>query len=250
MIGPFVTSDGTDIYTSDRLLQWLLWILISVMCVCSLIYVGIIINNATFEHTYTKHPGSPGTLSSERYTFYWWVYWASTIVIVLAPPLAMFMILFRTTYASNLLVMLLLLLLALAHVFVLVSLVSAYATCNRNGYPLNPCNSNLYCCIMEVYTDPVNDCPNVTPCPPGPEGPSTIGELKANEDFLWVFWINVFYFVCFIVLTGVFLFYWTLPSSYMAPPQSLEEEKDPETLNAVESHMMHKKHVGLRKRLK
>ena len=226
MKGPFVLNDDTDIYDSDTLLQWLIWLIILFYSLVVVFYIGIFINNTTFEHTYTKHPSSPGILSSERYNLYWFVYAITVVVAALFPILAMLMVLFRDTYGCNVVNTIILFLAFAAHLFAFIVLTSAYIQCNHAFSPDNPCNSHLLCCVPSIYTDPVNDCPNVTPCD---TGPSLLSELSADPDFLWLYWTNAFFFIFHVVFLGVIVIYWNRDT------KNIIERELPQTLKLEEA---------------
>ena len=60
-----------------------------------------------------------------------------------------------------------------------------FVECNGQNQWGNFCNDPLWCCVQEIYENPVNQCPNTTPCMP----PVTADQLKADPYFIayWVF---------------------------------------------------------------
>lgn len=212
MKGPFVTSNGDDIYEQDNLLQWILWLTVTFYIIATLFYIGIFINNVQIEHTYVKHPSTPGTLTSDRYNLYWVAYFLTIVVAVFFPVVLMLMILFRETYGCNVFNTVVFVIAFSAHLFAVIVLLTAYVQANKvESDPNNPANSKLWCCLHEIYSNPINDCPNVTPCI-GPNVPASLSELQIDPDFLWIFWLNVYFLVLHVVFGGVIASYWQSPT--------------------------------------
>lgn len=227
MKGPFVSKSGEDIYEQDNLLQWVLWLLIFFYIIATLFYIGIFINNTQFEHTYVKHPSTPGTLTSDRYNLYWAAYFITVVVAVFFPIVVMLMILFRETYGCNLFNTVVFILAFSAHLFAMVVLTTAYIQSNTlEADPNNPANSKLRCCLPEIFSNPINDCPNVTPCTGlGGSAPASLSELSTNSDFLWVYWLNVYFFVFHVVFGGIVASYWQpQKEEYMYKKMDVDDE--------------------------
>ena len=208
MKGPFVNKNNEDVYESDQLLQWLLWLIVVFYAIMVIFYVGVFINNTQFEHTYTKNPSQPGILTSQRYNIYWTAYMISVIVALVFPIVAMLLVGLRNIYGMNILNTTLLILIFSAHLFSVVVLTSAYIGCNQPFNPNNPCNAKKLCCVEEIYTDLIHGCPNVTPCS---TGPMQLSDVLPDPDFVWIYWINIYFFTFHIVFLTLILMYWNRP---------------------------------------
>lgn len=59
----------------------------------------------------------------------------------------------------------------------------------------NPCNAPNWCCAPEVHSNSANGCRISTPCIPG-YAVTSVAQLSARADFLWVFALNVLFVAC------------------------------------------------------
>lgn len=202
--GPFFIAPDDDVYENDRWLHWLLWFIVGVYVVTVLLYGAILVNNTAFEHTYVKHPSAPGVLTSARYSLDWWAYSVMSMVVVVFPLVVMLWIIFRKQYGCNVLWFIIFLLAFIAHTGGCVVLSVSYAQCNDDGQANNPCNSKLWCCAPEIYTNVANDCANALPCTP----PVTLGELTPDADFVWFYWTSIYFALFHIVFAGIVISYW------------------------------------------
>jgi hypothetical protein len=202
--GPFYISATQDLYEKDRWLHWLLWFIVGVYVVAQVLYTAVLVNNTAFEHTYVKHPSNPGVLTSDRYTLEWWAYTVNSMVVVLFPMVVMMMIIYRKQYGCNVFWFLVFFLAFAAHTAGCVVLSVSYAQCNADGQANNQCNSKLWCCAPEIYSNPANDCANTLPCTP----PVTLAELTPDVDFVWFYWTNIYFALFHIVFAGLVISYW------------------------------------------
>jgi hypothetical protein len=99
-------------------------------------------------------------------------------------------------------------------VFAFIGFSTFYGKCNQNGQVDNPCNSIVWCCVPTIYSNPENLCPqgnypcecpyniaNIVNCP---VYPSTTAGLAANPDFLWIYFVHLF----FTIADGVLLIFY------------------------------------------
>lgn len=132
--GPFYfksPNSDKDLYESDSLLSWVLWVLVIFYALITIFYIGVLVNSTTFRHTYIDPSlPTPGTLISDRYDVYWVSYLLSVIVTVVFPGAVLMMVLFRDVYSSNIIWLLGILILMVFHVFALFILTIAYIDCD------------------------------------------------------------------------------------------------------------------------
>lgn len=230
-VGPFY-DEKEDLYETDRGLHWFLWLLVIFYTIGLLLYVAVVINNISRPHTYFKNPGTPGQLFSLRYDIYWVVEFLSVIVVFLFPLCVMLMIIYRNVYGCNIGWTIVFFILFGLHLFTVVTLIGAYAECNQDEQFANPCNDYKWCCVPAVYSVLANMCPNSIPCA-APGSPTTRAELRANADFLWLFWMNVFFFILHVLYLAVVFLYWG--KTINEPQKTIEDPQQYEDFEKTES---------------
>lgn len=136
--GPFYYKDPVnspandyDMYETDSLLNWVIWLLVIFYSVVTVFYIGILINSVLFRYTYVD-PSMPipGTLISDRYDIYWVAYLLTIIVTVLFPSAILMMTLYRNVYGCNIVWFSGILLFVVLHVFSLFIQTIDYFQCD------------------------------------------------------------------------------------------------------------------------
>ncbi|MDB9801210.1 hypothetical protein OAB94_02410 [Flavobacteriaceae bacterium] len=167
-----------------------------------------------FENTYFKNPGDPGTFSTDRYEFNWILMSISVAILVLIPMAIFFMLIFRQNYGCNVVWFTVYILFFLGLIFIIAAFGIQYSSCNAANSPDNMCNDYRWCCVN--YINPLNRCPNVTPC-----SGVTEPDLVPNEEFLGVFWTIVSLAFMHLLFLIVLIIYWVSPSE---APQNDDNE--------------------------
>jgi len=249
MAGPFYHND-TDVYEEDGTLHWLLWILLVFYGFIVVFYLAVPINNSSRKYTYFESITPPGTLSSDRYDIYWFAYVFSIVAAIGIPFSLLVMIIYRKTYGCNVGWTVTMIVLALLQLIALFIMFGAIIQCNHDGNPENPCNSHLACCVPEYLSIAANGCTNFAPCP---AGPYTRSELGWNNDFLWVFWTNMWFVAVNGILLVTIALYWVqTPTKQDAVVQDVIDEESlvESNIKPVSKGAMIKRSHGLVKRNK
>lgn len=97
----------------------------------------------------------------------------------------------------------------------LIALGREYSQCNRE--PNNLCNDLKLCCKNEIHTNPLFNCPNTLDCP-------ITFEIKANDDFLGLFWLHFILFVFQCAWLGVYLYFLVTKQEEEGGKEKEEEE--------------------------
>lgn len=208
---------GKDIWMTDNGIWWFTVIWIGLFLIGWIVYAGFI-NSQPIEHTYTKNPGAPGTLTSQRYTLNWIVISMSTFALGLLLFFMLLMLIVRKNFGCHMIWFLLSIIMLAIVIFAIVTLSIEYGDCNDADQPNNICNDFKWCCVHA--NDPANECPNFAVCPGVLQD-----DLAPNTQFLGLYWslvsVTILYIIWFIVL----LVYWFSP----APPDNeVEKEKEEE----------------------
>ena len=200
-VGPFI-KNGHDLFVESSGLWWFTTIFLFLIFIGSLVYVALFINSFSFEHTYFKNPGQPGILSSQRYSFLW-VITMLTVVAHFALLYVVFLFVrFRANFGCNV-VMFILYILIFAFVAYAVAVFGVeYNDCNKPDQRNNMCNAKEWCCIN--YSNPLNECPNSTPCTDG----TTQNTLEPLFEFSGIIWSNVALASLYFIFILVMVIYW------------------------------------------
>lgn len=188
-------------YDEKRNFYWFVWVLVVGYVAGILLYVGVFVQNNSMTHTWFANPGLPGSeLTSFRGTFTDVAIRLSIIAHILCVAIIICMVIYRGNYACSSMWFILYIVTFLMTLIGFGALLASYVHCNGQNEHGNPCNDRKYCCVPEIYANPINRCPNTLPCDP----PVLVEELCPNADFLGLFWVNtllmLFFQVGFIVM--------------------------------------------------
>jgi len=165
----------------------------------------VLVMNNTTPHTYFKvFPG--GTLFSERYITTRWVFLMLALLRILVPITVLSMVLYRRSFGCTVVWMVALVLLVIVDTLVLVALGIDYGGCNGQNQFGNLCNSidPEWCCVPEIFSNPLNMCPNSLDCTPA----VALVDLGPRSDFVWLFYVTLAFVVLDYILLLVPLWLW------------------------------------------
>lgn len=181
-------------YDRNETFYWFLWVLVIGYVIGVGVYIGVFIQNTSMVYTWFANPGAPGSeLVSFRGTFTDVAIRLTIFSHVLALMIILCMVIYRGNYACSSLWFLLYVVTILMTIIGFGATLASYAHCNGQNEYGNPCNDLKWCCAPEIYSNPANRCPNTLPCDPA----VTLGQLRANDDFLGLFWTNTILFIVF-----------------------------------------------------
>lgn len=206
-------------YNQSSFVFWFIWIWFTLFLIGTVIYLGLFVMNLSSVYTWFKNPGSPGTqLTSKRGTFEDVAVRLSIIGNIFTLVIICSWIMFRTNFGCNILWVIFYAIAVLMTLLGILGLGRMYSECNGQFQYGNLCNDQRWCCATEIYSKPLNGCPNTLPC----AVPVPVEDLKPNQDFLGLFWLNVclFAFQCAMII--LFSVYWTLSK----PEKEEEDESD------------------------
>jgi hypothetical protein len=238
-------------YDKRQTLYWVVWVFILLNVIGVGIYLGFFVHNVAFLHTWFANPSTPGDmLVSFRNGFASVSVRISVFSQVLSLFFIMTMLAFRKIYGCNIIWFALYIVCVCLSLVTLAALSGAYAHCNGQNQFGNVCNDRKWCCVPEIYSNLANKCPNTLPCDP----PVTLDDLRANSDFLGLYWMHfiLLVFQAFFVGLTVYVIY---KQQYHPPAKETEEEMEeeqppikypPPVLNGKK--MVIKKAHGLRQR--
>jgi len=242
-------------YDKRQTLYWIVWIFVLVYVIGAGVYIGFFVHNTSFIHTWFSNPSNPGDmLVSFRNTFTSVAVRITVFTHILSVFFVMTLIAYRKIYGCNILWFTLYILCFVLTLVGLAALSGSYAHCNDQNQYGNICNDFLYCCPVEIYSNPANKCPNTLPCDP----PTTLDQLKPNSDFLGLYWLNFILMVFQIVFIGltIWVIYWVKDDEEAEPEEAEEtssssfEKSPPPELPAVKVKISSKgPSHGLRKRV-
>lgn len=154
---------------------------------------------------------------ADRFKSLHWVLLMLSTVKYLMPIFVMLAILFRRQLGCSIFWFILILMVWVVSVFVVIGWGRYYGAANRRGEKGNPFNSNLWCCVPEIYTIDAHECPNTNrACIPSPQGdgyttlPVTLGDLSVSRDYAARFWVDFVYMLYHTAIVAFFA--WTLSS--------------------------------------
>lgn len=228
-------------YEKQRTLFWFLWIFAILYIIGIGIYL-VFIMNLSSRYTYFANPASPGNhLSSSRYTFQDIGVRMTVIGHLMIIAFIFNMILYRESFGCTIMWIVLWGLALLCILVGILALSISYGYCNKDFQVGNLCNSYFWCCVLEIYTNSNNQCPNVLPC----ALPLSLNQLDPNPDFLGLFWTNivlVFFQIVFLIVMAIF---WTKKTNQeeeqeeitiVEPPQKqliIEKEIKPQSVQKL-----------------
>jgi hypothetical protein len=202
-----------DYYLATNAWYWVIqviWVIYMMGIPC---YIVLILNTEVVD-TLFRIDLPYGTYFSMRYTSFWWVVMFMSgfkLFTAIIWPLAT---LFRLSKGCSIMWLVFMFLFFSSGVFVFIGQSVIFGKCNQNGQVDNPCNSRTWCCVPEIYMNAENLCnqgPYPCPCPDDitnvlncPVYPTSISQLNPDVDFLWIYFVNLFYT---IVDAGMFGFY-------------------------------------------
>lgn len=185
------------------------WVYILLYWVLATVFQGGSPTLQSFEYTFQKPIASPGTLQSQRWTFYFWV--IALFVSIWIVPLTLAFALDDTKGAPGKgngiffwriifhLVLVALLLLWYTSVFIYGITLWANANVANAGNVWNPANDPRWCCVyynLENHdSSPAFPCVNTAPCSPG----VSADMLVTNPVFLFTLWFGFVFIVVLIV---------------------------------------------------
>lgn len=162
------------------------------------------------RYTFLFPPGSPGVLSSERYTVGWVFYFFLSVKFLFPIFLGLLMLWRKNGICSAIWLFAVVVIMA-ASALGLVKVIKDRAFANGTGQGLNFASDPLYCCVTENWQNPINQCPNTADCTlPIAERPDIIGsvttaDLMTDPDFVVLFWTTIAYTAVDVIIFIVVL---------------------------------------------
>lgn len=175
---------------------WVLQVLVPLQF-AAFIACTVLIINADFPVDYTRSV-PPGQYFSLRYHDLQWVACMMYSFKFLFAFVVYALITFRRSRGCFHVWFVLLILLTLIEAFVFFALIPYYANANKSGARDNKFNDPHWCCRPEIFTNPVNGCPNAGPCS------FPVPGLGANADYVWIFWTSLVFLLLDIVMVAFF----------------------------------------------
>lgn len=243
------STNGSKKY--DPFWEGLLFFLSVVVALGVVAYAAGVLLHVAVRHTYFDPASSMGVLVSDRYvTVTWWALAVSTLQLFV-PALVYFVWIDRWLQKFGW-VSLWVVLIGLAVVLqlsVVIKFGRDYANCNAQGEFGNLCNDLLWCCVPEIYANPINQCPP-GPCtvavPPVPI-PATIGDTSPEPMFAVLLWFNVSFLavslLIFLILLGTLIYEGTYTVLHKVRRKKVDEYGEEDTITSfgkgddVESQM-------------
>lgn len=208
-------------YDKRASLYWAIWVFVLLYVIGTGIYLGFFVHNVSFLHTWFARPSVPGDmLVSFRNGFASVSVRISVFSHVLSVFFIMTMLSFRKIYGCNIIWFVLYVVCFLLSLVTLAALSGQYAHCNGQNQFGNVCNDRKWCCVPEIFSNLANKCPNTLPCDP----PVTQDDLRANSDFLGLYWLNFILLVLQAVFIGLTI--WVLYKKEDQPTEEKEEEEE------------------------
>jgi hypothetical protein len=187
-------------YDKSSAVFWCIWVWFGLYLVGTILYVGLFAQNLSSVYTWFKNPGAPGTsLSSKRGTFGDVSIRLSIAANIIILGIICSWIMFRKNFGCNVIWAIFYFIMLLMTLLGIMGMGQMYSECNAQLQYGNLCNDLNWCCVNEIFANPLNGCPNVLPC----AIPKTLNTLNPNQDFLGLFWLN---FVLFLFQCGMLVF--------------------------------------------
>jgi len=192
------------------------WVFVLLYWVLATIFQGVAPSLQNFDYTYLRPVTNPGTLQSQRWSFYFWimVLYVSIWIVPLTLAFALDDTKGRPTVASDgvgkgnsivfwrmifHLVLVALLLLWYMAVFIYGLTLWSNANVASANNVWNPANDPRWCCVwlnLENHdTNPSFPCINTAPCSPG----VSADMLVVNPVFLYTLWFGFIFIVALLV---------------------------------------------------
>ena len=234
---------------------WVVWGWFALFLIGNILYVGLFVQNNSSTYTWFRNPGAPGTmLSSKRGTFEDISIRLSIIGNLVTLAVVCSWIMYRQNFGCNILWILLFGVMIFMTLLGNMGMGRFYNECNGQLQYGNICNDQNWCCVNEIFGNPLNGCPNTVPC----AIPKSLNDLHPNQDFMGLFWLNfiMLVFQCaFLVFTIIF---WTkseggttkqeddnqLNTEVTPPPKEEEEQVLIEPVPEVSEYRSTKSNIG------
>ena len=223
-----------DYYTTASPYYWVIQFLITLYGMGAIAYLVLIQNAHVVDTVFNTLPG--GTYYTWRFNSFVWFALMLSCAKILTYPFVNAAVLFRGTRGCAIFWYILLVALVLIDVVVIVGLGSQYGSCNMSNQPNNICNDPRWCCALEIYSVPSNNCFNNFACTP----PVALSQLQPNTDFLFLFWTNFaimmvdILIVLFFSIVFAFCPVYALNASALAAAVDDWSDSDNETDNGSE----------------
>jgi hypothetical protein len=198
---------GHDMFIESPDIYW--WFFILTIVYAILLFVQwVTMLNINVPHTYFANPGAPGDLFSLRYSSIQ----AVTLIFVGTRILLLMAILslmaFRKSYGWNVFWLAIIIIFGALQVVAFVSLTVQYAQHSNDLNRFGLATDNFYCCAEERHANPLNNCVNAFPCGPPVPPDFKAKDLRANEPFVALYWVNFFLVLLDVVWVAWLLIMW------------------------------------------
>ncbi len=196
---------------------WAIWSFIVAYVILTSVFLSLYVHNLTIIHTWFSNLGAPGaSLLSFRNTFAVIMIRIAIVIHIMSTSLIMLMIYNR---ADRRISIILFSIYVAGAALLLISIGATgaqYSSCNREYG--NFCNDPLYCAAYGCSGSFPSSDPVVLPA-----------DLKANADFLGLFWMNFVLFIMQLGFIGV-VFYFDV---YDSDPPDLPLPAVPEPVEEI-----------------
>lgn len=193
-------------YDKSTFVFWFLWVWIGLFTIGTIVYAGIFIQNNASVYTWFKSPGAPGSaLTSKRGTFEDIAIRLTVAGNLLSLAFVCSMLTWRKNFGCNILWIVLFAIASFLTLLGILAMGRMYSECNQQLQYGNICNDDNWCCVNEIFSNPLNGCPNTVPC----AVPKALNDLHPKADFLGLFWTNFLLFVFQCGMVVFILVFWT-----------------------------------------
>lgn len=252
-------KNGRDIFSESTGVKW--WFPLLVFLYTALLFgQWVTMQNVTVAHTRFVNPGAPGELYSLRYSSFQAITLQvlGTRIFLILAVLALMAL--RRSYTWNLIMIVFIGILVAMQTFVFVALTYEYITHSRDGQRFALSTDRWFCCAPERHANALNGCINVLPCEaPVPAG-FTAADLRANEPFVALYWVNLVLFLLDAVWIVWLMWMWNAPVSAFQLDGGAREKTDDDDMRPsaplgddegnVLAKVTVKQNHGLRQRVK